>query len=504
MLKTASISTKVTTGIVASLLLILGTGFYLLGAAQRQEIHREESARIKGLARVYLRGLRTEMKTGDPDDVRDFLREMLRAGDASASEQPTHCSIASAKRRIVWDTRPERVGTELVLNRDTELAEQAGRFSLSGSIIADASCLQCHKVKVGETLGYYRLERSTRDRDAQVEANRRRLLVVAGLLVLLLAAVSVLLVRYVVIRPLGTVAARMQVVAHGDLSGPPIAYAARDEVGHVAASFNAMLANLRRLIEQITATTVQLNAAAAEFQASAEEQERGALVQSTAVEEHRRTMDTLLESARQIGNAAQGVVGNAEKTQENARMVAEHIAALASRSQRILEILQVIKEISSKTDILALNAALEGAKAGEVGRGFSLVANQMQRLAESVMASVKDIKELAETFTEATRSTIVATNENTSLAADTTRSARQIVMNIHQQQAGTEQVTKAMEDVALVARETATGSREMASATKGLVELSEQLQTIIGQFKTEVARAEQQRAPTPRPRVAGA
>lgn len=95
MFKTASISTKVTTGIVASLLLILGTGFYLLGAAQRQELHREESARIKGLARVYLRGLRTEKdrrpgrRAGPP--ARDAARGRCageRAADTLLDRQP--------------------------------------------------------------------------------------------------------------------------------------------------------------------------------------------------------------------------------------------------------------------------------------------------------------------------------------------------------------------------------------------------------------------------------
>jgi methyl-accepting chemotaxis protein len=193
-------------------------------------------------------------------------------------------------------------------------------------------------------------------------------------------------------------------------------------------------------------------------------------------------MDSLLESARQISDTAQSVLRNAEQTQQNSRLMGERIAVLSSHTQRIAEILQVIKEIANKSDLLALNAALEGTKAGEAGRGFSLVANQMQRLAENVMDSVRNIKDLTNTITEATRATVLATEETTKLSSDTTRSARQIALIVNQQQAGTEQVTRAMEDVAHVARQTAAGGKEIVASTRDLTQLSERLRAIVDQF----------------------
>src|SRR5690606_23040553 len=135
--------------------------------------------------------------------------------------------------------------------------------------------------------------------------------------------------------------------------------------------------------------------------ASAQNQERGSTEQSSAVEETNRTLGSLLASAREIAQAAQGVTRNAEQTQDNTTSMADRIAALSRQVERITEILERIKGIASKSEILALNAALEGTKAGEAGRGFSLVASQMQRLAENVMEAVREIRDLTEGIREA-------------------------------------------------------------------------------------------------------
>lgn len=308
-------------------------------------------------------------------------------------------------------------------------------------------------------------------------------------------------------------------VARGDLSHPPIADVARDEVGRMSTAFNVMLGgfrtlaahvtrvadgdlsnstdtqgdlaeafnrmvvNQRALVKQIAETAIQLNSAAEEFVANARQQELGATEQSSSVEETRRTMESLLSSAREIGKTSQSVLQNAEKTQTNSQVVAERIAALSAHTQRITEILEVIKDIANKSDLLALNAALEGTKAGEAGRGFSLVATQMQRLAENVMGSVRDIKELTATINEATQSSVLATEESTKLASDTTRSARQIALIIQQQQSGTEQVTRAMNDVSQIVAQTTEGGKQIVASVNDLVKLSERLQELVGRFQ---------------------
>ncbi|HSI05923.1 MAG: methyl-accepting chemotaxis protein [Myxococcota bacterium] len=168
----------------------------------------------------------------------------------------------------------------------------------------------------------------------------------------------------------------------------------------------------------------------------------------------------LLGSARQVTSVAQGVLANAESTQRNNQIINERIRELTIRSQRIVEILEVIKDVANKSELLALNAALEGSKAGEAGRGFSLVASQMQRLAESVMGSVRDIKDLTAVMREATNASVLATEEGRKLAADTTRSARQITEIVEGQQGAAAQVTAIADRLAsLMATVRSSGAR---------------------------------------------
>jgi methyl-accepting chemotaxis protein len=317
------------------------------------------------------------------------------------------------------------------------------------------------------------------------------------------------------IRELATVAQR---VARGELSLKKVSVSGSDEISTVGDAFNEMLTNLKRLednvlrvangdltattnsqgdlaqafdrmiiaqrelVTQIADTGVQVSAGAAEFLAGARQQEHGATEQSSAVEETRRTTEALLNSSREIARTAQGVLQNAEHAQENSQVVASRIAALSAQSRRISEILEVIKDIANKSDLLALNAALEGTKAGEAGRGFLLVATQMQRLAENVMGAVSDIKELTATIADSTQASVLATEESTKLAADTTRSVRQIALIIQQQQSGTEQVTRAMDDVAHIATQSVQGSKQVVRSTEDLLRLAQELQRLVGRF----------------------
>lgn len=276
-------------------------------------------------------------------------------------------------------------------------------------------------------------------------------------------------------------------VARGDLAKVDLPEKeGSDDVGRMTTAFRLMLDSQRQLVTQIASTATQLSSAATQLAASATQQERGATEQSTAVTETRRTMESLLESAREIAKTAQSVLHNAEHGQANSTVVAERITALLRHTQRITEILDVIRGIATKSDILALNAALEGTKAGEAGKGFSLVADQIQRLAENVMGAVKDIKELTSDISSATQSTVLATEESTKLAADTTKSARQITMITQQQESGTEQVAGAMELVSGIARQAADGSKDAVSSAAELRRLTEQLQALVGRFNLDV------------------
>ncbi|MFT3924650.1 MAG: methyl-accepting chemotaxis protein [Myxococcales bacterium] len=240
---------------------------------------------------------------------------------------------------------------------------------------------------------------------------------------------------------------------------------------------------MRSLVQDIVAVSAQINSAAAQMSAAANQHEQGASEQVSAVEETRRTMGALVSTGDQVNAAIDVVLRNAEQTQAKNQVIGESIARLSGTTERIGEILESIRDIAHKSDLLALNAALEGTKAGEAGRGFSLVATQMQRLAENVMESVVNVKGLTADIRRASGASVLATEEGTKLAQETTRSAREIRMVMQQYQAGTEQVSAAMNDISQVGQQSAISSRQVHSGSKDLAAQSERLLSVIERFR---------------------
>lgn len=270
---------------------------------------------------------------------------------------------------------------------------------------------------------------------------------------------------------------RARRITTGDLTGVV------EHDGEVARVVSDMLTGLRGLVEQIQTNAARVASASAEIAAMSQQQERSAVQQGGAIEETRRTVAGLLESSGQIAASARGVAENASTTLHNAQLIANRIHTLTAQTQRITEILEIIKEIANKSELLALNAALEGAKAGEAGRGFSLVASQMQRLAESVMESVKGVKELTTAIREATNATALATEDTTKLASDTAEAAQHIRVILEQQSGSTEQVTRAVDEIAEATHQAAAGTNQVLQAVRELSTVSERLNEYAGRFQ---------------------
>ena len=270
---------------------------------------------------------------------------------------------------------------------------------------------------------------------------------------------------------------RAQRIAAGDLSGDV------EGDSQVSQTIRSMLESLRDTVLKTRESANGLAAATQEIAAMARQQESGAVEQAAAVNEIRATLDALLDASNLVAQNSQDVFRSVEQSQGTSDKIAERIATLSGHTRRITAILDIIKGIANKSEILALNASLEGARAGEAGRGFSLVASQMQRLAESVMDSIKDVRTLTDDIETATNSTVVATEEGTKLAVRATGAARQISVTAQQQRSSTEQVSAAMQDIGEVAKQVSAGSTQTLSATRDLTRLAEGLQQSIQSFR---------------------
>jgi methyl-accepting chemotaxis protein len=260
-----------------------------------------------------------------------------------------------------------------------------------------------------------------------------------------------------------------------------------DEIGgesSVSVVVRDMVGSLRRMVLEIRQHASRLAAATTEIAAMARQQEQGAIGQASAVAEVRQTLESLLHASERVADSTKDVFGSVEMTQLTNQTILERIQGLDAHVRRISEILGIIKDIANKSEILALNASLEGAKAGEAGRGFSLVAGQMQKLAENVMESVKDVRALTENIQQATSATVSATREGTELAVAATQAARQINVITQQQRSSTEQVTHAMNDIAEVASQVSAGTSQTLEATRALTRQAEGLNDLVLGFRT--------------------
>ena len=248
----------------------------------------------------------------------------------------------------------------------------------------------------------------------------------------------------------------------------------------------------------IRAVATRLTRLAQDLVDSARGQESAGMQQASGIEQTRRTMDLVLASAQQIAENSSVVLGNAERTVAGNRDVALRIKELDSHAEKAGEILAAIMQVADRTDLLALNAALEGTKAGEAGRGFTLVAAEMRRLAESVMESVTGIRRLMNDMRTASQVAVQAGQEGIALSEETTRSARDIAQVTQQQRKATEQVGQSMDDMAATVTDAMARTRQTTANAAELAAAALQLGTLVDSGRSTpppVALVEESRLP---------
>jgi methyl-accepting chemotaxis protein len=277
----------------------------------------------------------------------------------------------------------------------------------------------------------------------------------------------------------------------------------------------------RALTRQIGSAVQHVQSSSTELQTAANQQAMGAKEQSTAMSEITTTISELLATSRQITESARRVAQIAEQTASGARagddtvarasesiagirrqvdVIVGHMLDLGRKSQQIGGILEVINELAEQTNILALNAAIEAAGAGDSGRRFAVVADEIRKLADRVGGSTKEIRGLIEEVRAAVNTTVMATESGSktvdagarqfadvttafkqigALVGTTTEAAREIELSTKQQTSAVEQVNVAVANVAQTTRETEASSNQTYQTASQLTLLSRDLTRLI-------------------------
>lgn len=356
-------------------------------------------------------------------------------------------------------------------------------------------------------------------RIAQRRADSLRAMAFQGVIILALGFALALLLADRVARAMGRITRAAQQVARGDVSRELDLALSRDELGQMARAFTEMnqrlrhlqesavrVANgdlsssiegdgelfvafrdmvekLRQLAKRISSSSSAVASAAAGMFSSVREQEAMGSQQNSALEEIRHTVEALTAASEQVARDAASVREMADLALTSTQHTAEQTQLVSTHSDRIGEILSLIQDIADKSDLLALNAGLEGTRAGEVGRGFSLVAAEMRRLSEHVMDSVRDIRKLVSDMHGASHASVLATEEGIKLARETAAAAAKISQAVAQQREGTSQVKTAIVDIVSGVNESLSSSEETTKNAEGLLQLSHELKTTASNFR---------------------
>jgi methyl-accepting chemotaxis protein len=265
----------------------------------------------------------------------------------------------------------------------------------------------------------------------------------------------------------------------------------------------------------------QVSSAAEELSAQVEQSTRGTEVQQERVSETATAMEqmnaTVLEVAKNASNAAENADHTRERAEDGAKLVSEVIHAinqietrseelkgsmtqLGKQADGIGTIMQVIEDIADQTNLLALNAAIEAARAGEAGRGFAVVADEVRKLAEKTMDATKQVGQAINDIQNGARRNILATEEAVTAVAESTELAkrtgqtmdeirqlveqssdqvRNIATAAEEQSATSEEVNRATDEINIISSETSRAMQESRQAIESLAALATQLQGLI-------------------------
>ncbi|MGH1471532.1 MAG: methyl-accepting chemotaxis protein [Cellvibrionaceae bacterium] len=350
--------------------------------------------------------------------------------------------------------------------------------------------------------------------------------IITIIVVSLFAGAVSYLVQAAIVKPINTVVAALRDIAEGegDLT-QRLQVQSRDEVGELAKWFNTFIERVHSIISDFSGTAIELNANTEKLSLTAKETERGVVSQQSATQQVVTAVREMASVVEDVANNVTQAAGSAQEADREAKTgmsvvtdtmgqieslasdivnAAEVIDRLQQETDNIGSVLDVIRGIAEQTNLLALNAAIEAARAGEQGRGFAVVADEVRTLASRTQSSTQEIQDMIEQLQYGAREAVqmmekgkVQAEESVKQAAEASNSleaitegvtairdkTNQIASAAEEQSAATREMERNMENIADVARQTSEGSVEIASSTADLASMASRMAKTVEQFK---------------------
>jgi methyl-accepting chemotaxis protein len=296
---------------------------------------------------------------------------------------------------------------------------------------------------------------------------------------------------------------------------------------HLEETVQQRTAELTKILKEVQETTTVLSSSASEILAATMQLSAGATETATAVSETTTTVEEVKQTALVTSQKARYVSDNAEKAmqaakigreavgdivasvnhiQEQIESIAETIVKLSEQGHAIGEIVATVTDVAEQVNLLSVNAAIEAAKAGEQGKGFTVVAQEIKSLAEQSKQATAQVRTILNDVQKGIGAAVMVTEQGSKAAdagvkqaaesgqsikiladsmSEATQAAAQIAASSQQQTAGMDQVVSAMESINKASAESASSSKQVESSARDLSNLSRKLQDLVASFKTK-------------------
>ncbi len=510
-------------------------------AAMRQSqrtLYEEEFAIAARLAEVrsLLEAVRTQLLT-------------MMSVDNRSEQQSVHENIESLHQQIEQTfQRLLKIGGENTrwLERMREMKSVYDAFSQTRDnklipLIYEGSLEEARNVALGIQAERYakfstlaeELANQGRERarggveTAERRASRSvRVFVLMGLLALGLGIGMSVYVNQVISTPLQDISRVAERVATRDLTVGIPSDTRRDEIGTLAMTFHRMLENLKEATRETQEGTNVLGSSASQILSATTQVAAGAAETSTALSETTTTVEEVKQTAQLASQKAKYVSETAQKAVQVAQQgrkaveetvrgmnriqgqvgsIADSIVRLSEQSQAIGEIIATVNDLAEQSNLLAVNASIEAAKAGEQGKGFAVVAQEVKNLAEQSKQATAQVRTILGDIQKATSATVMATEQGSKAAeagvkqsieageairlladsiTEAAQAATQIAASSQQQLVGMDQVASAMENIKQASAQNVASTKQAETAAQNLHDLGHKLKQLVGQYKT--------------------
>jgi methyl-accepting chemotaxis protein len=528
---TASIQSKIMLSIASVFLLVMSVSMLFMAERQKQMIQTLATDKARDIANSYFDSLNAMMLSGSMAQSR-FLREKITSHD-----NVTDARLIRGK--VIVDSFGPGTDEQRPLDNldHSALAGNAVSTQTDGDgiiivepIIASSNfkgtnCLSCHAVPEGTVLGAVRVSYALTPWLAKINQDMIITGAIAAGLFIVGMIMLTLLMRKIVVTPLGAIRTTLNLISKNSDLRQRLTIQSNDEIGQLSTSFNTMLDNFSHSLNQVSDTSQQLRKATSQISGVAQQTTEGAKQQRQETESVLHAINQLESSVRDVRAGASGAsqasieadhqAANGAVTTKNAidgifelvseiERASEVIRRLDEKSKGVGTVLDVIKGLAEQTNLLALNAAIEAARAGEQGRGFAVVADEVRTLATRSHQATEEIEKIvaqlqheakdavsvmvnAKHSAEQRRSQVQTADEGLSMIAERVTHIRklnaQMANTADNQNQVAQNVSLSVTKISQLTDRTAKDAEQTNAAGNELVKLANRLNELVEQFK---------------------